>query len=146
MTEVGRLLKGAVVGSVGRAADMGVVEFAGPEGQALAVHLQCPFRILQDENLVLGARDMTYPQKGEGPDAFERFATVYDVRAETLNQMLAALRPSVTAVTVGPAGVLAVAWEPGFRLEAFPDCSGRVEAWRVLERGGEHYGFPPGLV
>ncbi|MFF4549058.1 hypothetical protein ACFY1J_33300 [Streptomyces sp. NPDC001406] len=146
MDEVGRLLEGAVVGSVGRAVDRGVVEFAGPEGQVLMVHLQCPFRILQGGKLILGLQDMTYPQKGAGPDAFDRFATVYDARAETLNRGLAALRPPVTAVTVGPAGALAVTWEPGFRLEAFPDCSGRVEAWRAFARGGEHYGFPPGPV
>ncbi|MGI5397236.1 hypothetical protein [Streptomyces sp. CA-251251] len=33
-------------------------------------------------------------------------------------------------------------WEPAFRLEAFPDCSGQMEAWRVPLRGGAHHGFP----
>jgi hypothetical protein len=144
--ETERLLKGAVVGAVGRAVDMGVIEFAGPGGEVLMAHLQCPFRVLHDGDLVLGSRDMRYARPGAGPDAFDAFAMVYDARAETLNGVLAHLRPTVTDVTVGPAGSLTVGWGPGWRLEVFPDCSGRTEAWRVFVRGGDHYGFPPGLV
>ncbi|MEY9993609.1 hypothetical protein ABIE67_005641 [Streptomyces sp. V4I8] len=146
MPEVGRLLTGAEVVSVGRAVDMGVIEFAGPHGEVAMVHLQCPFRIVWSGRLVLGSRDMRYDQPGAGPDAFDRFATVYDGRAATLNDALAQAHPTVTAVTVGPAGSLTVTWDPEFRLEAFPDCSGKVEAWRAFVRGGEHHGFPPGTV
>ncbi|MFG2318499.1 hypothetical protein [Streptomyces tendae] len=66
-------------------------------------------------------------------------------RTATVNRVLGELRPRVDGVRVDGAGGLTVSWEPGFRLEVFPDCSGRIEAWRVLVPGGAHHVFPPGL-
>lgn len=140
--EIAGILTGAVVRSVGRAADMGVVEFDGPGGEEVMAHLQCPFRIVQDGTIVLGSADMRYAQKAAGERAFDEFRTVFDARAAKLTALLGQARPRVAGVTVGTAGELAVTWEPAFRLEAFPDCSGRMEAWRVLRRGGAHHGFP----
>ncbi|MGW4020962.1 hypothetical protein [Streptomyces sp. NPDC005009] len=143
--EITQTLEGAVVRSVGRAADMGVVEFDGPGGETVMVHMQCPFRIVRHGTILLGSADMRHAQKGAGPQAFDEFRTIYDARTATFNRVLGELRPSVGGMTVGEAGELTVCWEPAFRLEAFPDCSGRVEAWRVLVRGGAHHVFPPGL-
>ncbi|GAA2278722.1 hypothetical protein GCM10010415_53790 [Streptomyces atrovirens] len=145
MDEITRILTGTVAHSVGRAVDMGVVEFHGPDGEEVMVHVQCPFRIVHDAKTVLGSADMRYAQKGAGPRAFDEFRMIYDARTATLNRVLGELRPSVGGVTVGEAGELTVSWEHAFRLEAFPDCSGRIEAWRVLVRGGAHHVFPPGL-
>ncbi|MGW7408764.1 hypothetical protein ACWGI9_34620 [Streptomyces sp. NPDC054833] len=145
-SEIRRLLHGTTVRSVGRAADLGVIEFAGPHGEAVSAHVQCPFRILQEGKLILGSRDMRYPQQGAGTDAFDRFKTVYDSRAATLNGILEQLRPTVTRVTVGDGGHLVAGWEPAFRIEFFPDCSGSMEAWRVFVRGGRHYGFPESSI
>lgn len=144
--EITRVLTGAVVRSVGRAADMGVVEFTGPQGETVMAHLQCPFRIVQDGKIVLGSKDMRYPQKGAGAQAFDEFRTVFDARATALNGILGKLSPSVDGVTVGEGGELTVSWAPAFRLAVFPDCSGRIEAWRVFVRGGAHHGFPPDAV
>ncbi|WP_141689511.1 hypothetical protein [Streptomyces sp. DI166] len=144
--EISRMLTGAGVRSIGRAADMGVVEFDGAQGGAVAVHMQCPFRVVRKGKVLVGSSDMRYPQKGAGPQAFAEFRTVYDARAATLNGVLGQLRPVVEQVTVGEAGELTVRWEQGFRLEVFPDCSGNVEAWRIFVRGGDHYGFPPATV
>ncbi|MFD3497658.1 hypothetical protein [Streptomyces sp. NPDC058678] len=141
-----RILTGAVVRSVGRAVDMGVVEFDGPHGETVMAHVQCPFRIVHDGKIVLGSADMRYPQKGAGARAFDEFRTVFDARATTLNGILGQLRPSVEGVTVDDAGELIVSWAPAFRLVAFPDCSGAMEAWRVFVRGGAHHGFPPNTV
>lgn len=143
--EITRILTGTVAHSVGRAVDMGIVEFHGPDGEEVMVHMQCPFRIVHDAKIILGSADMRYAQKGAGPQAFDEFRMVYDARTATFNRVLGELRPSVGGVTVGEAGELTVSWEPAFRLEAFPDCSGRIEAWRVLVRGGAHHVFPPGL-
>ncbi|MET9592316.1 hypothetical protein ABZY45_15380 [Streptomyces sp. NPDC006516] len=140
------LLEGAVVRSVGRAADMGVIEFAGSAGEKVMVHVQCPFRIAHEGKTVLGSADMRYAQKGAGATAFDEFRTVYDARAATLDGVLGQLRPTVDAVTVGEAGEFTVTWAPGFRLTVFPDCSGAMEAWRVLVPGGAHHGFPPDAV
>lgn len=139
---VTRLLVGAAVGGIGRAASMGVIEFVGVRGEQVAVHAQCPFRLLQAQHLVLGSRDMDFPQKGAGPDAFDHFTTIYDSRAASLNAIFADRPAVVTGVTVGDAGSLAVAWQPDYRLELFADCSGSVESWRVFVRGGDHFGYP----
>ncbi|ANB10668.1 hypothetical protein SAM40697_6715 [Streptomyces ambofaciens] len=140
--EIAGILTGAAVRSVGRAADMGVVEFDGPQGEEVMAHLQCPFRIVQDGTIVLGSADMRYAQMDAGERAFDEFRTVFDARAAKLTALLGQARPRVVGVTVGTAGELTVTWEPAFRLEAFPDCSGKTEAWRVLLRGGAHHGFP----
>ncbi|MFE0038737.1 hypothetical protein [Streptomyces sp. NPDC059015] len=68
---VQRILQQAVVRSVGRAVGMGVVEFTGPGGEELGLHLQCPFRFVHDDRVLLGSQDMKYPQKGAGPNAFD---------------------------------------------------------------------------
>ncbi|GAA5039840.1 hypothetical protein [Actinopolymorpha pittospori] len=146
MTEIRQLLQGATVRSVGRAADMSVVEFISLRGEAVNAHMQCPFRIVQQGTIIMGSRDMTYPQRGAGVEAFDQFKTIYDSRAATLNGILEQLRPAVAGVIFGDAGYVALEWDPGFRAEIFPDCSGTVEAWRVSVRGGLHYGFPQGSV
>ncbi|MFD4720335.1 hypothetical protein ACFWOY_09135 [Streptomyces sp. NPDC058423] len=143
---VRRLLHQAVVRSVGRAVGMGVVEFTGPGGEELGLHIQCPFRFVHDDRVLLGSQDMKYPQKGAGPSAFDDFRTVYDERAQLLNGLLTKAGPRVESVDLGKAGDLTLSWGPGIRLEVFPDCSGREEAWRVLVRGGAHHGYPPGIV
>ncbi|MET9972038.1 hypothetical protein ABZZ80_40655 [Streptomyces sp. NPDC006356] len=144
--EITRILTGTVVHSVGRAVDMGVVEFQGSDGEEVMVHMQCPFRIVHDAQIVLGSADMRYAQKGAGEQAFDEFRMIYDARATKINKILGQLRPSVTGVTVGETGDLTVTWERGFRLEAFPDCSGTIEAWRAFVRGGAHHGFPPDTI
>ncbi|MFE5244691.1 MULTISPECIES: hypothetical protein [unclassified Streptomyces] len=140
------LLEGAVVRSVGRAADMGVVELESPSGETVMIHAQCPFRVVHEGRTLLGSADMRFARKGAGDSAFDDFRTVYDARAETLNKVLGQLRPRVDDVAVGEAGELALSWAPAFRLALFPDCSGAMEAWRVFVRGGAHHGFPPDSV
>ncbi|GHG41142.1 hypothetical protein [Streptomyces hydrogenans] len=141
-SKIRQLLMGATVRSVGRAADMAVVELQGPQGATIGIHVQCPFRVLQEETLILGSRDMRYARQRPNIDAFDRFETVYDARAATLNKILGQLQPTVHDVTLGQAGSLAVEWQPYFRVEIFPDCSGSAESWRVFEQGGCHLGFP----
>ncbi|MDX3729753.1 hypothetical protein [Streptomyces caniscabiei] len=146
LDEITRILTGTVVRSVGRAADMGVVEFDGLQGETVMIHMQCPFRIVRNGRILVGSRDMRYAQKGAGPQAFDEFRMIYDAQTTTLNGALGQLRPSVDGVTVGEAGELTVSWEQCFRLEVFPDCSGKIEAWRAFVRGGAHHGFPPETI
>lgn len=144
--EISRILRGTVVHSVGRAVDMGIVEFHGPGGEEVMVHVQCPFRIVRHGRILLGSADMRYAQKGAGPTAFDDFRMIYDAQTTTFNRVLGELRPCVDGVTVGEAGELTVSWEQEFRLEVFPDCSGNLEAWRAFVRGGADHGFPPDTV
>ncbi|GAA2439842.1 hypothetical protein GCM10010273_16940 [Streptomyces lavendulocolor] len=142
-TGVRRLLTGAVLRSVGRAADMGVLELAGGQGEDLALHIQCAFRVLHDGQVLLGSRDMTYARGGTEPDAFD---TLYDDRAALLSRVLGGARPQVETVLQGPAGALTLEASRGFRVDVLPDRSGTEESWRAFTRGGQHYGYPPGLV
>ncbi|MFF3849384.1 hypothetical protein [Streptomyces sp. NPDC002328] len=144
---VRRLLTGAVIRSVGRAADMGVLELTGEHGEELAVHIQCAFRVLHDGQVILGARDMAYVRNGvAGEGAFDAFATLYDDRAALLDRVLAGARPQVETVRRGPAGALSLEATRGFLVEILPDRSGVEESWRAFTRGGRHYGYPPGVV
>ncbi|MFF9813603.1 hypothetical protein [Streptomyces sp. NPDC014006] len=143
---VRRLLTGAEIRSVGRAAGMGVLELTGAHGEDLGLHLQCAFRIVRDGQVVLGSRDMSYVRDGAGDDAFDTFGTLYDDRAAILNRVLAGARPTVRDVHQGAAGALTLEAAHGFSVQAFPDRSGGEEAWRALVRGGPHYGYPPGVV
>ncbi|MEV0975479.1 hypothetical protein [Streptomyces sp. NPDC049915] len=140
---VRRLLTGAEIRSVGRAADMGVLELTGPHGELLGLHVQCPFRIVHGDQVLLGSRDMGYVRDGAEDDAF---ATLYDDRAALLNRVLDGARPTVETVHEGAAGALTLEATSGLRVEVFPDRSGGEESWRALARGGPHYGYPPGVV
>ncbi|MEU0671899.1 hypothetical protein ABZ330_03240 [Streptomyces sp. NPDC006172] len=143
---VRKLLTGAEIYSVGRAAGMGVLELTGAHGEDIGVHLQCAFRIVRDDQVVLGSRDMSYVRSGARKDAFDAFDTLYDDRAAILNRVLAKARPAVGAVHQGVAGTLTIEAAHGFGVQAFPDRSGGEESWRALVRGGPHYGYPAGLV
>ncbi|MEU0661520.1 hypothetical protein [Streptomyces lavendulocolor] len=143
---VRRLLTGAVLRSVGRAVDMGVVELTGEQGEDLALHIQCAFRVLREDKVLLGSRDMTYVRNGAEADAFDNFTTAYDDRAALLSRVLGGARPKIENVLQSPTGALTLEATGGFRVEVFPDRSAREESWRAFRRDGEHYGFPPGLV
>ncbi|MEU8229455.1 hypothetical protein AB0C12_07590 [Actinoplanes sp. NPDC048967] len=121
---------------------MGVLELVGAGGEAVGVHLQCPFRVQRGDGVIVGSRDMRFARTGSQPEAFDNFSTVYDDRAGQLTAILGHRRPVVEDVTVGERGDLAVTWHPGYSLRAFVDSSGRVESWRVLVRGGPHHVFP----
>jgi len=136
------MLFGATVHSLGRAADMGVLELVGSRDEAISVHLQCPFRVRRSHAIIVGSRDMRFPQSGAGADAFDNFATVFDDRAERLTAVLGHRRPVVQDVLVSALGDLTITWPSDYSLDAFSDSSGRLEAWRVLTRGGEHHVFP----
>ncbi|XVU28295.1 hypothetical protein ACQPZJ_14995 [Actinoplanes sp. CA-054009] len=136
------LLIGATVRSLGRATGMGVLELVGAGDEVIGVHLQCPFRVQRSDAVIIGSRDMNFPLKGRQSEAFDNFATVFDDRAGRLTAILGQRRPVVENVLVDKLGNLVIAWNPDYSLNAFVDTSGRVESWRVLIRGGEHYVFP----
>lgn len=142
VTGAARTLQGAVVRSIGRAAGTGVFEFAGLTGEDIAVHIQCPFSLLHGGKILIGSGDMRYPQPEAGQDAFDRFKTVYDSRALLLNRILDESKGVVLDVGLETGGRLSIHWQNGFALEIMPDCSGNIESWRVLTRGGRHFVFP----
>jgi hypothetical protein len=142
------LIHGATVTAVGRAADLGIVEFASATGHGeVTLHLQCPFRILYGGDLLIASGDMGYPGAAAGPrSADPPGGSVFDERSLMLNQAIDRLRPAVTNASLEIQGLLVVEMAPAFLLQVFPDCSGRVEMWRLFARGSSiHYGFPPAI-
>lgn len=126
---------------------MGVLEFTGPQGEDLRLHVQCAFRVLHEGQVLLGSRDMTYAREGAGADAFDTFSTVYDTRAALLNRVLAGAGSQVETVHVGEGGTLTLEATRGLRVEALPGCSSPgEEAWRAFARSGARYGYPPEVI
>ncbi|MFF9281781.1 hypothetical protein [Streptomyces griseosporeus] len=142
------MLRGARLCSVGRAADMGVLALAGAGGEEVALHVQCPFRVVHGDRVMLGSGDLRYVRDGAADEgaAFDAFGTRYDDRAADLNRVLGGAGPVVGNVVLGPGGSLTLEAGRGLRVEIVPDRSGRDECWRAFVRGGPHYGCPPGVV
>lgn len=144
---VRRLLGGARLRSVGRAADMGVLALTGAGGEDVALHVQCPFRVVHGDRVMLGSGDLRYVRDGVAEEeAFDAFATRYDDRAADLNRVLDGDGPVVGNVVLGPGGSLTLEAGRELRIEVVPDRSGRDECWRAFVRGGPHHGYPPGVV
>ncbi|GAA1370249.1 hypothetical protein [Streptomyces beijiangensis] len=141
------MFDGAIVNAVGRAADLGIFEFTSETGNvALFLHIQCPFRVLHDGDMMIGSDDMNFPQKRlDGKDSDEPRGSIFDERSKILNRILARLRSKVDSFTMMDQGLLVLRFGPSIILQVFPDCSGRVEMWRFFAAGGEHYGFPRNL-
>ncbi|MDX6739264.1 hypothetical protein [Actinocorallia sp. A-T 12471] len=143
------LLHGAVAQGVGRATDLGIVEFLSSTGDEICIHIQCPFRFLHESKIILGSDDLSYPGKrpAEGDEDPSK-NTMFDTRAIAMTGFLGRFRPTVTSATVADGGFFSVAMSNSFQLQIFPDSSsGKVEMWRVFTRGSdEHFGFPPNLV
>ncbi|MEU8401972.1 hypothetical protein AB0C28_42895 [Nonomuraea sp. NPDC048892] len=131
---------------------MGIIEFnpAPPDAltddrwSAFALHLQFPFRITYQSRVILGSADLAWRESDvcdTGKPDSER--TMYDFITDRLDVTFAELQPTVTTVRISPFGDLRVELAQEFTVEAFPVSSGRAEAWRFLQRNGEHVVFPP---
>ncbi len=122
---------------------MGGIHFTSARGEEVSLHIQCPFRFVGGEHVLLGSADMKYPQRDAGPDAYDSYRTVYDAQAGVFNdEVIPALSTAeVSAVDVAADGFLTLTWPDDLRLQVFPACSGPVEAWRVFDRF-DYYGYP----
>ena len=148
-------LLGLRLESSGRAADMQWFSFGETrtvktlmgttkEVGELALHVQCPWRIVRADTLVVGSRDLYFPgdETAEVPDDFE-----YDGVATRRDKRIAALFDDDTALTVrtidvGEAGALRISLDSGHILELFPNDSTTSEDWRLFRP----YRDEPGLV
>lgn len=143
------LLRNATISAVGRAADMGVVEFLSASHEKFRLHIQCPFRFLHDASIILGSDDMAYPgNRVPRPNEDASMNSMFDSRAIALNGYLEKLHPIVVGVELREGGLLVVTLDGSFALQVFPDSSsGKIEMWRIFVKGAAmHYGFPPNLV
>lgn len=146
-------LVGIPLWDAGRAADLlwlalgqrqTIQDFRGKprEVGAYALHVQCAWRFVQDEKVVVGNRDLYYPRgytdpKQEIPRGFN-----WDVQgANRCDEVLAELFAGgakqyvVLRVEAGHAGELALLLEGGLTLQIFPNDSLVGEHWRLFRPG-----------
>ncbi|MFI5708661.1 hypothetical protein [Kribbella sp. NPDC051620] len=137
-TSVRRLLHDTQLRSISRTLDMGEFHATGPTGD-IAIHIQCPFRLVRGTSIVLGSADLNSSREG---------ATFYDDRATQITELLAKSTVPMTDVTVGNAGALAISWRDDLRLEVLPTSSAvDTEAWRIFRRNsGPHLGYPEHVI
>ena len=132
----------------GRGADMQWFAF-GNQRQAVShsgtsravgdysLHVQCPWRIVRGDAIVVGSRDLYYPadETAEVPPEFDYdydgMKTRRDRRVDALLEN-ATTAYIVTDVRVGAAGAFQIHLDEGYALEEFPDDSAEAEDWRFF--------------
>ena len=107
-----------------------------------ALHVQCAWRIVKGEKVVVGSRDLYYPagyqdQREEIPKGFN-----WDVQgANRCDELLGTLFEGATkplvvqGIEVGQAGALSLLLEGSLTLQIFPHDSLAGEHWRLFKPG-----------
>jgi hypothetical protein len=150
MAEAVRALEGMRLAEIRRTVNLVVLVFRPDEGPDHTIHAPCAFRVLYGDVILLGSRDMYWPRErgADRDEAFDRFTTRYDAKAEFLTARFAEDDFRVTSAGIGPGGLLTVEAIHGadsIRLELVPVNSGRkVESWRLFAVGNttEHFVYP----
>jgi hypothetical protein len=157
-----RALIGLRLRCVGSAADMlwihvGEFGVADVEGESRevgewALHLQCPWRFIDSESIVLASMDFYYSSDGneDNPSAIGG-ESLFNRRATQLNRVLEAGDFQVTDVLVGACGAFQLIFTPYFHFAVFPassDGSSHGEFWRLFQPGQKrpHYVVAPGGI
>ena len=148
-------LVGMPLWDAGRAADLlwvafgqrqTIQDFRGEPREVgeFALHVQCAWRFVRDEKVLVGNRDLYYPRgyrypKDEIPKEFN-----WDVqRANRCDEVLATLFAGgakqfvVLRVEAGHAGEVALLLEGGLALQVFPNDSLVGEHWRLFRPGSD---------
>ncbi len=139
-----------------RAADTGIFGFGekkrgrSPLGrermvESYSLHVQCPWRIVASDGIVVGSRDIYFPA-GEGsqlPDDFEWDVAGANRCDERTERFLDSLKTPLIVESIGVdrLGGVVIQFQEEMRLEIVPDCSLSSELWRFFEpgRGKEHF-------
>lgn len=102
-----------------------------------ALHVQCPFRVLDGDQLVTGSSDIYEPGPGwDGDGEFDwdvQGANWFDVRARKLDAYLAEDLVVVTSVDVTAWGDLTISLSDDFRIEVRRAGSAHREHWRFFQ-------------
>ena len=142
---------GALIGmplwAMGRAVDLAWFEFGsrrtvkgwkGVEKEVgdYALHVQCPWRIILRDKIVIGRGDIfCTPEESDEPTPPDfdwqkgnRFDRIAEEFCQGESQQLL-----VQAVNTGEVGRLAIVLERGYKLEVFPHDSDNAEHWRFFK-------------
>ncbi|MEU7876376.1 hypothetical protein [Dactylosporangium sp. NPDC049140] len=137
-----RALEGAQFTDVGRTLDM--VELGFVRGsESVRLHVQCPFRLMRGDQIVLATADMRYPvnRHGDRNAAFDARTTQFDrIAAILVESVLAGTAHAVTRAEVGAGGAVRLECGDDLLAQIFPDVSGPIECWRLFVKGSDdHY-------
>jgi hypothetical protein len=101
-----------------------------------SVHIQCPWRITLNHNIITASGDLYKPRPGMsdlnfnwdslGSNLFDSIVDQFRVRI-TSSPIL------VTNISVDSLGGFAIDSNNGYRLEVFIDCSSMQEFWRFFD-------------
>lgn len=148
-------LVGVPLWGAGRAADLlwlalgqrqTIQDFRGEPREVgeYALHLQCAWRFVQGEKVVVGNRDLYYPRGYTDPKEDIPREFKWDVQgANRCDEVLAELFAGgakqfvVQRVEAGHAGELALLLEGGLALQIFPNDSLVGEHWRLFRPGSD---------
>ncbi|GAA3633548.1 hypothetical protein GCM10022267_20360 [Lentzea roselyniae] len=101
-----------------------------------ALHVQCPWRVLDGDQLVTGSYDVHQPGPGwTGDGEFDwdvQGANRFDARAGKLTAYLAAEPVVVTSAEVTAWGDLTISLSDDFRIDVLRTGSVRHEEWRFF--------------
>ena len=155
--EATAVLKGKPLWGCTRAADMASFDFGarrqvqGRRGTTIvgeyAFHVQCTWRITQEEELLVGSHDLFYPEdyEDDSKDLPPDFDWDRDpTRRDKLIRLLfdnGTREFIVQTIQVGAAGSLHIALSDGISLDVFPDRSLVREHWRLFRPGVDERHF-----
>ncbi len=152
-------LAGLPLRVIGRSSNMLWLSFGDPrvvadrDGSTKAVldwtiQIQCPWRISQNERIVIAYRDFYYsdvPLKNMDVMSKSRSNAVLD----TLSAEFDTNPPRVVSVETDDTGSFSINLSNGYRLEAFPaESTESGKLWRIFEpiAQGRSFVFPPSMA
>lgn len=140
-------LKGSRLVGLGRAAELQHFTFRSADGSELFLHVECPWRIRDASDILVGRADywraVSTEVSDEALDAAEIGSTLRDLRNAALRERLTDNGIECVEGAVDAGNGFTLNFADGLRLEVFPDAArGSFEPWefwRVFPRGGQHF-------
>jgi hypothetical protein len=141
-----RALVGKTMWTSRRAADMATFQFGRriqvkdyygrpSEIGEYAMHVQCAWRIVRDDNVIVGSRDLYYPagdtQNDSIPESFD-WDRDQNRRDNLLESLFSGRGFTVRSVHLAAAGMCRIEFDEDASLEIFPDDSLTHEHWRLF--------------
>ena len=99
-----------------------------------AIHIQCPWRIIYQGELLLGDMDIYTPQADVNESDFDWSEIGYSIFDEKLIKIKAELLPiKVISTYLDNTGYIKILFEKDVVFEAMPNGSSKTEFWRFID-------------
>ena len=149
------VLKGEPWVAIGRAGDMlwigfgDDIEYTNPVGRvrtvsAYALHLQCPWRIVEEKSIIIASYDIYQPASQMlGKKDFDwdvHGNNLFDEKADEIHRRLKTEIITVNSVLADQYGGIKLDFDNGLVLEVFINSCEQKENWRMLDNKlGPHF-------